>query len=163
MPVIKRLRVFCYFAIIKLAYYLLFYMSSNKIYPVNLELSYPEKSSRWLALATILMFIKPLLLIPHFIVIYVYGVVGTIAFVAAQFAILFTGKYPKSLFCLVKSVTIWQLRVNSYFMALTDKYPPFDMGLNDEEQGFARKGLAWIIGIILGLILLAIVLANVNS
>lgn len=123
---------------------------------------YPEHSSRWLGLATILVFIKPFLLIPHFIVLYAYGMISFAAFIAAQFAILFTGKYPKPLFMLVKSVMIWQNRVNAYFMGLADKYPPLDMGLNEEETKEARKALAWIIGIVVVIFLLVIALSFGN-
>ena len=51
------------------------------------------------------------------------GVVTVIAF----FSILFTGKYPKSLFDFVVGVFRWNWRVSFYgYSALgTDKYPPF--------------------------------------
>lgn len=133
-------------------------MSENnqKEYPVMFTAEYPEKSSRWLGLATILIFIKPLLLIPHLIILYFYEIIGFIAVVAAQFAIVFTGRYPKSLFMLVKSTVIWRNRVNAYLMSLSDKYPPFSMGLNESEEKPANKALAWIIGIVVVIILLLI-------
>lgn len=137
--------------------------NNQKEYPIMFSAEYPEKSSRWLGLATILMLIKPLLLIPHFIVLYVYGVISFIAFVAAQFAILFTGHYPKPLFMLVKSSLIWQNRVSGYFMGLTDKYPPFNMGLNEEESKQATKGLLWIVGVIVVMLILLIALAFGNN
>ncbi len=138
-------------------------MSENnqKTYPVMFSAEYPEKSSRWLGLATILIFIKPILLIPHFIVLYVYGIIGFVAFVAAQFAILFTGRYPKPLFMLVKSTLIWQNRVNGYFMGLSDEYPPFNMGLNEIEAKQASKALTWVVGVMLALIILLLLFAFV--
>ncbi len=139
-------------------------MSENnqKPYPVMVSAEYPERSSRWLGLATILMFIKPLLLIPHFIVLYAYGIVSFVAFFAAQFAILFTGKYPKPLFMVVKSCMIWQTRVNGYFMGLSDTYPPFNMGLNEADAREAKKALTWIIGIVVALIVIVMILASVQ-
>ncbi len=131
-------------------------MSENnqKPYPVMVSAEYPEHSSRWLGLATILVFIKPLLLIPHFIVLYAYGMISFAAVVAAQFAILFTGKYPKPLFMVVKSCMIWQTRINGYIMGLSDTYPPFNMGLNEADAKEAKKALMWIIIIVVVLVVL---------
>lgn len=140
-------------------------MSENnqKPYPVMVSIDYPERSSRWLALATILMFIKPLLLIPHFIVLYVFSAVSFIAVVAAQFAILFGGKFPKPLFMINKSMMIWSNRMNAYIFGMTDQYPPFDMGLNESDKNEAKKALAWIIGIVVGLIVIAIILVSAQQ
>jgi hypothetical protein len=50
----------------------------------------------------------------------------------AWFAILFTGRYPRSAFNFVMGVERWALRVIAYaFILVTDKYPPFSL---DEEQ-----------------------------
>jgi len=46
----------------------------------------------------------------------------------AWFAILFTGKYPRSFFDLVVGVLRWSIRVDAYAVLLvTDKYPPFEL------------------------------------
>ena len=49
-----------------------------------------------------------------------------IAVIAAWFAILFTGTYPRGLFGFVVGVLRWTNRVNGYaFTLVTDQYPPF--------------------------------------
>jgi hypothetical protein len=93
---------------------------------VQLSVAYPHKPSRLLALATLLLMIpKIILLIPHFVVLYFLGILGFVCAFAAQVAVVVTGQYPKPLFEVVVGLMRWQVRVNAYFVGLTDMYPPF--------------------------------------
>jgi hypothetical protein len=48
--------------------------------------------------------------------------------IVAWFAILFTGRYPRSMFDFVEGVFRWNNRVVGYaFTLVTDQYPPFRM------------------------------------
>jgi hypothetical protein len=95
-------------------------------YPVNLEIPYPERSSRLWALGTILFLIpKIIALLPHLIVMYVLSYVLLIAVAIAHVAILFTGRFPRSFFNFIVGFYRWQVRVNSFLFGLTDAYPPF--------------------------------------
>jgi len=70
--------------------------------------------------------VKWLLVVPHVIVLAVLLVGAVFATVAAWFAILFTGRYPRPLFTYVVGVLRWSARVNGYAATLvTDRYPPF--------------------------------------
>ena len=103
-------------------------MENNNIeeYSVKFEVKYPEQSSRLLALLGIPWFlIKMILLVPHFIILWALGMVYMLIAWAALWVVLFTGKYPKSLFDFVVGVMRWQNRVNAWMLSLTDKYPPF--------------------------------------
>jgi len=97
-------------------------------YPVEYNVQYPERSSRLLALLFLLFLIpKAFLLIPHFIILWFLGMVSFFLAVIAQFAVLFTGQHPKALFDFIAGVQRWGIRVNAYFLGLTDKYPPFSL------------------------------------
>ncbi len=90
-------------------------------YPVEYNVEYPEELSRWL------IFVKWILAIPHFIVLMLLGIAALFATIAVWFAILFTKRYPESLFTFLVGVNRWQLRVNAYTNLLRDEYPPFSL------------------------------------
>lgn len=101
------------------------YPSTVEEQSVHLEIDYPDVErdlNRWMPL------VKWLLAIPHYIVLIVLFVFALLAIVAAWFAILFTGHYPRVLFDFVVGVSRWTLRVQAYVTLLvTDRYPPFSL------------------------------------
>jgi len=101
------------------------YPSTVEKQSVHLELKYPDVKkdlNRYLPL------VKWLLALPHYIVLIFLSLAMLLATLIAWFAILFTGRYPKSLFDFVVGVNRWNLRVSAYAMLLiTDKYPPFSL------------------------------------
>ena len=66
-----------------------------------------------------------ILVIPQFIVLALLGIAGFVAVVIAFFAVLFTGRWPGGLRDFVINVMRWSVRVQAYFLLLTDEYPPF--------------------------------------
>jgi Domain of unknown function (DUF4389) len=92
---------------------------------VHLEIEYPDVErdlNRWMPL------VKPLLALPHYLVLIVLWLAAIVAVVLAWFAILLTGRYPRPLFDFVEGVGRWTLRVAAYaFLLVTDQYPPFSL------------------------------------
>lgn len=99
------------------------YPSTDEEQSVHLELPYPtvgQDVNRWLPL------VKWLLAIPHYIALFFLIIVAIVVVIVAWFAILFTGRYPRSLFDFVEGVFRWGNRVTAYMLVLvTDQYPPF--------------------------------------
>jgi Domain of unknown function (DUF4389) len=98
------------------------YPSTDDHQSVHLDYAYPDAAglNRWLPL------VKWLLAIPHYIVLVFLGIAGFLMVIVAWFAILFTGRYPRSVFDFVEGVIRWQNRVIGYAVTLvTDEYPPF--------------------------------------
>jgi hypothetical protein len=117
-------------------------------YPARLDVEYPESLSRGLVLVK-----WWLLAIPHYLVVAVFaggawaswsgvggmwgsatsgGLIGLLVFFAGL-ALLFTGRYPRSLYDFVLGMNRWVFRVAAYSSLMTDSYPPFrlDMGGNE--------------------------------
>jgi Domain of unknown function (DUF4389) len=121
-------------------------------YPARLEVDYPESLSRGLVL------VKWVLALPHVLVVAVFvgggwaawsgtggewmwtsgGLVGLLVLFAGV-ALLFTGRYPKSLYDFVLGMNRWVFRVAAYGALMTDAYPPFrlDMGGGEPPTGTA--------------------------
>ena len=99
------------------------YPSTDDHQSVRLDYPYPDAArdlNRWLPL------VKWLLAIPHYIVLFFLEIAALAAVIAAWFAILFTGRYPRALFGFVEGVARWYNRVIGYAVTLvTDDYPPF--------------------------------------
>jgi hypothetical protein len=98
------------------------YPSTDEEQAVHLTIPYPDATAlnRWLPL------VKWLLAIPHYVVLFFLSIAAFVCIVVAWFAILVSGRYPRSLFDLVLGVLRWELRVLAYVVLLsTDSYPPF--------------------------------------
>jgi hypothetical protein len=88
-------------------------------YPVTFEADYVEQRNR------LTTFFRLILAIPVAIVLYVFGIVASIAIVIAWFAIVITGRYPAGLYSFVADFNRFVARVTAYAVLLTDPYPPF--------------------------------------
>lgn len=123
-------------------------------YPARLSVAYPERLSRGLALVK-----WWLLAIPHYLVVglltggatfswgnddgYVSsgGLIQVLVIIAAV-ALLFTRRYPSSIFDLVMGLNRWAVRVGAYAALMTDRYPPFRLDQGGEDLGDSASEVA---------------------
>jgi Domain of unknown function (DUF4389) len=128
-----------------------FTLDERPDYPAHLEIDYPQRLSRGLAL------IKWwLLAIPHYLLLVLFlgtnsagptggtstvgqivlniGLVSLFVLLAAV-GLLFTGRYPRGIYDAVLGLNRWVLRVVAYVTLMTDTYPPFRL-----DQGGAEPG-----------------------
>jgi hypothetical protein len=101
------------------------YPSTDEEQNVHLDIIFPDVKqglNRWLPL------VKWFLAIPHYIVLFFLYIAVAVLTIFSWFAILFTKRYPKSIFDFVVGVMRWSLRVIAYAMVLTtDRYPAFSL------------------------------------
>jgi hypothetical protein len=106
-----------------------FSLAPDPSYPASFEVDYPEHLSRGL------VWVKWwLLAIPHYLVVGILvggwhvaggsGLVAVLVLIAA-IVLLFTGRYPQSLFDFVMGCNRWAYRVLAYAALMRDEYPPF--------------------------------------
>jgi Domain of unknown function (DUF4389) len=98
------------------------YSSTDEKQYVTLEIPHPDARrdlNRWLPL------VKWLLAIPHYVVLLLLWLAALLVAIAAWFAILFTGRFPRGMFDFIEGVLRWTNRVEAYMLLLaTDQYPP---------------------------------------
>ena len=116
-------------------------------YPASLEVDYPQSLSRGLVLVK-----WWLLALPHLLIVAVFigsisifgsssdmqwlslsgGLIGLLVFIAAV-VLLFTGRYPKTIYDFVLGMNRWVFRVAAYTALMTDQYPPFRLDQGGQE------------------------------
>jgi len=70
---------------------------------------------------------RAILVIPQVVVLFFLAVAAFVVGVIAFFAVLFTGRWPEGMRDFVLKVVRWELRLEAYFLMLTDLYPPFEL------------------------------------
>lgn len=130
-----------------------FTLADEPDYPARLDVRYPERLSRGLALVK-----WWLLAIPHYILLAVLfgftrphndqagqvtsdinwpGLVPILV-VIALIVVLFSGTYPQQVYRVAMGFNRWQLRVAAYTLLMTDQYPPFRLDQGPYEPDGPR-------------------------
>jgi hypothetical protein len=120
-------------------------------YPIDFDVRYPERLIRWKVLIW-----KAITAIPHFIILLFLWIGALLVTILAWFFILFAGRYPRGLFDYVAGVIRWSVRVNAYFLSLTDEYPPFNLSATAGPAG----GDAYLISSVIGFLLTGGIIAG---
>ena len=73
------------------------------------------------------------IILPHFFVLFFIGLWGSILRFIAFWIVLFTGRYPESMFEFQTQSLRWQVRVNARISHLVDDYPSFGLTASDDN------------------------------
>jgi len=105
---------------------------------VQLDIPYPERLSRGLALVK-LLFATIYVILPHIFILYFVMIGVAVINFLAWWSVLFTGSFPASWHRFQVGFLRWQVRLNLYLNFMTDKYPPFS-GAPDQEDENGDEG-----------------------
>jgi Domain of unknown function (DUF4389) len=126
-----------------------FTLADVEDYPARLDVEYPQALSRGLVLVK-----WWLLALPHYLIVGVFaggavaglnaanddggwtsggGLIGLLVLIAGV-VLLFSGRYPRSIFDFVMGMNRWCYRVAAYATLMTDKYPPFRLDMGGQES-----------------------------
>ena len=94
-------------------------------YPVDLQVERPETSKRVWALFSVIIPIKPIVLIINMIVLYVFMIGAAVVFFISQLVVLFTGKYPEGWHRFMVKVITQSEKLSVWIYGLRDEFPPF--------------------------------------
>ncbi|MEX1258902.1 MAG: DUF4389 domain-containing protein [Gemmatimonadota bacterium] len=89
-------------------------------YPAEFEVDLPTLPRNRLTVG-----FRLLLAIPHILAVWFLGIGWFFTSIAAWFAILFTGNYPRGIYDYGVGVLRWNSRLEGYLLLLYDDYPPF--------------------------------------
>lgn len=95
---------------------------STQPYPVRLVGGHDLERSR------LTVFFRLILLIPHAIALWLYGIAAFITVIIAWFAALFTGSVPTGMHDFISGYLKYYARVVAYGTILADPFPPFGSG-----------------------------------
>jgi hypothetical protein len=91
-------------------------------YPAELRVSPPTGDRDRLGVG-----LRVFLAIPHILALWVLSVAWAFTTAVAWMVILFTGRYPETLYGFALGVIAWNTRVEAYMLLLRDEYPPFTL------------------------------------
>jgi hypothetical protein len=91
-------------------------------YPAELVLTRPDGPRDRMTVA-----LRLFLALPHLLLLWLLGIVWGLTTAIAWVVILFTGRYPETLYGFAIGVLAWTVRVEAYMLLLRDEYPPFTL------------------------------------
>lgn len=91
----------------------------NMSYPVGFEMDYVKPRSR---LST---FFRYVLVLPQLVFGFFYSIAFYVVWIVSWFVLLFSGRFPESLYVFSSGFLRYVTRVTAYFYLGVDQYPPF--------------------------------------
>jgi hypothetical protein len=119
------------------AYYLLLtptyppFSLSGEEHPVTVRFDEGVRINRLWGIPLLGIWVRGLILIPHFVVLSFLGIVANFLGAFAWVPVLIQGRQADVVYTVVGGYNRWYLRVMAYLLLMVDRYPPFSLGEDD--------------------------------
>jgi hypothetical protein len=94
-----------------------------------MDLGSPFAVARWRVIG------NPIMAIPLALYLYLLGIAVSVVTFIAWWAILFTGKYPESMFGFAAGVMRYQWRLGTFYLFMREPYPTFSLVTTTADPG----------------------------
>jgi hypothetical protein len=103
-------------------------------YPVQVSFDQASSSNRFFAVPLLGFLAKTIMLVPHIVLLSLLGAAAGLSQLVLWAPVLVKGQYPAWGEKLIGGTLRWSARVQAYHFGLTDQYPPFSFGSNDDPS-----------------------------
>ena len=107
------------------------YALETEEYPVLVRFDEGERIFRLWGVPIVGHLVRAIVLIPHFIVLWVLGILTFFLAIVVWVPVLLLGRQADVIYTIVGGSYRWQLRTMAYLFMMVDKYPPFSLGEDD--------------------------------
>ena len=104
---------------------------SGEGHPVSVRFDEGVRINRLWGIPVLGVLIRAILLIPHFIVIWLLAILVAFLWLFTWLPVLVLGRQADVVYTVIGGWTRWYFRVIAYLMLMVDRYPPFSLGEDD--------------------------------
>ena len=94
---------------------------------VDVRIDRDQEINRLWGIPILGQLVRVILLVPHFLILWILGIVAGFFIFFAWIPVLLLGRQAELVYTLVGGTIRWGIRVSCYFLLLTDSYPPFSL------------------------------------
>jgi len=111
-----------------------FSLSGEDDYRVRVDIDRDQRINRFWGIPLIGFAVRVLILLPHFVALWLVGIAAFALMVFAWVPVLFLGRQAELVYSVVGGYLRWSLRVTTYLLLLHDRYPPFSLGNEESDR-----------------------------
>jgi hypothetical protein len=111
-----------------------FSLSGEDDHRVRVEIDEDQSINRFWGIPIVGLLIRMIILIPHFIALWLVGIAAILLIVFAWLPVLILGRQAQLVYSVVGGWLRWSLRVSTYLLLLHDRYPPFSLGNEEADR-----------------------------
>lgn len=93
-------------------------------YPISVRFDREQRIGRLWGIPVLGWFVRAFILIPHFIILSIFGFVVTLVMLVAWIPVLVNGAFPGWGYDIVGGYYRWSVRVTAYLLLMAGGYPP---------------------------------------